>query len=175
MRVFTEGEILEQELRKEPEDRIFLKLLQPQSMEALSRSRRNKSPLLRALHYVDGTMPECSRFARQHIVLLFVDALLRGASQVMLANNPVAGAIAIGAVFAASAWIACMGCFGLICSTVTAYLMGVNRAAWQSGLFGYNGMLMGMALGAIMAGPWQPLTLPVRDATRGWGGQRGFV
>jgi urea transporter len=69
----------------------------------------------------------------------------------MMCNNPIGGAIAIGAMFAANAWVACMACLGLLCSTVTAYLLGVNRAAWQGGLFGYNGLLIGAACGAFMA------------------------
>lgn len=161
LRVFTEGEILDQELRKDPKDRVYLKLLQPTSMDTLTRNKRSDNPVLRALHYVDGTMPEFSHFARRNIIFMFIDALLRGAGQVMMCNNPIGGAIAIGAIFAANAWVGCMACFGLVCSTVTAYMLGVNRAAWQGGLFGYNGLLLGAACGALMAGPWNALVLPI--------------
>jgi hypothetical protein len=62
LRVFTEGEILEQELRKEPDDRVFLKLVQPQSMDALRR-RSYDNWFWKILHFVDGTMPAFSSFA----------------------------------------------------------------------------------------------------------------
>jgi hypothetical protein len=114
-----------------------------------------------ALHFVDGTMPAFSIFCRRHFFLMFLDALLRGAGQVMMCNNPISGAIAIGAIFAANTWIAVMACLGLLCSTLTAYLLGVNRAAWQGGLFGYNGLLLGAACGALMAGPYNALTIPI--------------
>lgn len=57
--------------------------------------------------------------------------------------------------------VACMACFGLLCSTTTALILGVNRAAWQGGLFGYNGLLLGAACGALMLNPWEPLTIPI--------------
>lgn len=161
LRVFTEGEILEQELRKDPDDRVYLKLLQPQSAAVLD-PRASSNPVLRFLTLLDGTMPAFSRWCRQtSLWLCFIDALLRGAGQVMMANNPITGAIAIGALFASSAWYACMACFGLVFSTSTAYLLGVNRAAWQGGLFGYNGFLIGAALAALMTGPWEALTIPM--------------
>ena len=128
LRTFTEGEILEQELRKDFEDRTFLKLIQPKSMDALRR-RSYTTWYQKALHLVDGTMPAFSIFCRRRFVLKFFDAFLRGAGQVMLCNNPIGGAIAIGALFASSAWVACMALLGLFCSTLAAYLLGVNRAA----------------------------------------------
>ena len=97
LRVFTEGEILEQELRKEPEDRVYLKLLQPKSMDVLGRKTilpRNK--FFDFLRLLDGTMPAWSRFARRNWFLMFLDALLRGSGQVMMCNNPIGGLIAIG-------------------------------------------------------------------------------
>ncbi len=160
LRVFSEGQILEQELRKEPDDRVYLKLIQPKSMDALRKRSYDNWPW-KALHFVDGTMPAWSIFCRRHFLLMFLDALLRGSGQVMMCNNPIGGAIAIGAIFAANAWIGVMACFGLVCSTLTAYFLGVNRAAWQGGLFGYNGLLLGAACGNFMAGPWNALTIPI--------------
>lgn len=160
LRVFSEGEILEQELRKDPDDRVFLKLVQPQSMDALRR-RSYDNWFWKILHFVDGTMPAFSIFCRRNFFLMLLDALLRGSGQVMMCNNPIGGAIAIGAMFAANAWIAVMAVFGLVCSTLTAYFLGVNRAAWQGGLFGYNGLLLGAACGALMDGPYNALTIPI--------------
>ncbi len=124
--------------------------------------QRSHTSVLHLLRYVDGTMPEWSNFAHQTFILDVVDALLRGSSQVMLANNPIAGALAIAAIFTSNVWVACMACFGLLCSTGAAYAIGVNRVALQCGLFGYNGMLTGMALAGLMPGlQWQPLALVV--------------
>lgn len=161
LRCFTEGEILEQELRKEPEDRVFLKLLAPKSMEALRHGKRPQHPAMKLLYFVDGTMPHWSQLARAHFLLMFIDAYFRGFGQVMMCNNPIGGAIAWGAMFATNWWTACMAGLGCFFSTSTAYLLGVNRAAWQGGLFGYNGVLIGAACATFMVNPSYALTIPI--------------
>ena len=136
LRAFTEGEILEQELRKDESDRIFLKLVQPTSMEALKR-RKFDGKFWRALHYVDGTMPAWSAFCRRSFFLSLLDALLRGAGQNMMCNNPIGGAIAIGAIFATDAWIGVMACFGLLTSTLVAYFLVICCISFISHLITY--------------------------------------
>ncbi len=160
LRCFTAEEILEQELRKDVEDRVFLKLLQPRSMEELER-RTHRGAAWGLLRFVNGTMPAFARLAQRWEPLLWLGALLRGAGQLMLCNNPISGLFVVAALFAASSWTACMALLGLVCSTVAGVMLGVNRAAWRGGLFGYNGFAFGAAMATYMPGPWNPLTIPI--------------
>ncbi len=81
----------------------------------------------------------------------FVDVVLRGAGQVMFQNNPLTGllfivGIAWGAVMADMPAVAIGAVVGLVVSTATAYLLKVDQGALTSGLYGYNGILVGAAL-----------------------------
>lgn len=75
-----------------------------------------------------------------------VDLLLRGSGQVVLMNNSITGLFIIIGLFYANWWIAFCGCFGLILSTLTAFIFGFNFDAIRDGLHGYNGFLVGLAL-----------------------------
>jgi urea transporter len=83
--------------------------------------------------------------------LKFVDANLRGAAQVMLQNNPLTGllflaGIAWGAVSAGMPQVAVGALAGLVAATGTATYIGVDDLSLRGGLYGYNGMLVGVAL-----------------------------
>jgi urea transporter len=67
----------------------------------------------------------------------------------MFLNNPVTGLVIIAALFISDLWLAICALVGLFSSTTVAYLMGVNRLAIRSGLFGYNGILVGCGLGTF--------------------------
>ena len=83
--------------------------------------------------------------------LKFVDANLRGAAQVMLQNNPLTGllflaGLAWGAVSAGMPQVAVGALVGLVVATGTAIYIGVDEPSLRSGLYGYNGVLIGVAL-----------------------------
>ena len=75
-----------------------------------------------------------------------VDTLLRGVGQVMFQNNPLTGLLFLVGIFVNSFKLGGAGLLGLAASTLAAYLLGTDRALIRAGLFGFNGILVGIAL-----------------------------
>jgi urea transporter len=75
-----------------------------------------------------------------------VDTLLRGTGQVMFQNNPLTGLVFLAGIFVNSGKLGGLGILGLAASTLTAYLLGADRALIRNGLFGFNGILVGIGL-----------------------------
>ncbi|HXX75974.1 MAG TPA: urea transporter [Nitrospiraceae bacterium] len=83
---------------------------------------------------------------RDHPTLGFVDWVLRGIGQVVFQNNPISGAVILGAIFYNS-WIYGTAClFGTVISTLTALLFKADKGMIKDGLFGFNGALIAIAL-----------------------------
>lgn len=78
--------------------------------------------------------------------LAVVDTLLRGTGQVMFQNNPLTGLIFLAGIFVNSGKLGGLGVLGLAASTLAAYLLGADRALVRDGLFGFNGILVGIGL-----------------------------
>jgi urea transporter len=83
--------------------------------------------------------------------LNFLDINLRGIGQVMLQNNPLSGAlflaaIAWGSFVAGAPQVLFGGLLALLVSTLTALWLRVDRQALGEGLYGYNALLVGLAL-----------------------------
>ncbi|MER7283850.1 urea transporter [Dactylosporangium sp. NPDC000244] len=94
--------------------------------------------------------------ADRHPIGRFVDACLRGASQVMLQNNPltgllILGAIAWGSIRTGTAAVIVGVLVALIVGTLTARLLRVSAASWRQGLFGFSPLLTGAALTTFLA------------------------
>jgi urea transporter len=88
-------------------------------------------------------------------VLQFVDINLRGIAQVMLQDNPLTGAfflaaIGWGAYAAGAPHVALAGVVAVVVSTLTAQWLHVDQASLRAGLFGYNGVLVGLALATFL-------------------------
>lgn len=101
---------------------------------------------------LDSWQRWCSRSA----LLRFVDVNLRGTGQVMLQNNPLTGAlfmaaIAWGAFVAEAPEVLAGGVLALLSSTLFAMWLRVEREALADGLYGYNAILVGMALPTFLA------------------------
>src|SRR6266540_3481008 len=79
-------------------------------------------------------------------VLTVVDTLLRSTGQVMFQNNPLTGLIFLAGIFVNSGKLGGLGILGLATSTLTAYLLGADRTLIRNGLFGFNGILVGIGL-----------------------------
>lgn len=78
----------------------------------------------------------------------------------MLANNPITGAIALGALAVSGGWLFVCSAFGLCVSTLFAIMLGVNTSAIRNGLMGYNGLLVGGGISvALGGGDWNPRAL----------------
>jgi len=76
----------------------------------------------------------------------FIDSVLRGIGQVMLQNNSYAGLIFLVGIFYNSAVLGWAALLGAVASTATAMLLGAERSRISAGLFGFNGVLVGIAL-----------------------------
>lgn len=88
--------------------------------------------------------------------LRFLDTILRGVGQVLFQDNPLSGAIFLVAIawgsFAAvtpQTFIA--GIIAVAVATLTAQWLRVDETALRSGLYGYNGVLVGIALATFLA------------------------
>ncbi len=81
LRTFGSALALEQEVRKSAPDRVYMKLLDPVAPRGPPQALWR-----RTLHYVDGTMPAFTQWAKRRWFpwLFLLDALLRGAGQVMI-------------------------------------------------------------------------------------------
>jgi hypothetical protein len=102
---------------------------------------------------VSGTMPQAAKWVKkQAFPVRFADACLRGVGQVFLINNPVTGLLMCIGCALESWYILSMGLLGVLCSTGTALLLGFDDSSVASGLFGYNGFLVGMALSTFHFG-----------------------
>ncbi|XP_007542814.1 urea transporter 2 [Poecilia formosa] len=88
---------------------------------------------------------------------------LRGVARVILANNPLSGALILAALYWASPWQGLLGTLGVLASTLTAVIVGQDSGDVAGGLHGFNGMLVALLMGVFSsAGDWYWwLLLPV--------------
>jgi urea transporter len=89
-------------------------------------------------------------------LIRFVDVNLRGVGQVMFQNNPLTGALFLAAIgwgsYAGSApRVVIAGLLAVVVATLTARWLRVNEASLRAGLYGYNGILVGLALATFLA------------------------
>jgi urea transporter len=75
-----------------------------------------------------------------------VDTLLRGIGQVMFQNNPLTGLLFLVGIFVNSLKFGGAALLGVAASTLAAYLLGADRGLIRNGLFGFNGVLVGIGL-----------------------------
>ncbi len=88
--------------------------------------------------------------------LRFVDIGLRGFGQVMFQDNPLTGvlflaAIGWGSITAGVPHVLPAGVLGVVASTLTAIWLEADKPALRAGLYGYNGVLVGLALATFLA------------------------
>jgi urea transporter len=108
---------------------------------------------------IDGTMPGWAERAHANPALEFVDACLRGVGQVCFMNNPITGLAILVAMFVGEAWLGAAGVLGVVVSTATAYVIGMDRAAIRAGLYGFNGVLVGAGLSLFLQPDWNGLVM----------------
>ncbi|MBN9471984.1 MAG: urea transporter [Bosea sp.] len=76
----------------------------------------------------------------------FLDSVLRGVGQVMFQNNSYAGLLFLIGI-AYNSWLFAVAVLvGTVASTLTAIVLGADRILVRSGMFGFNGGLVGVAL-----------------------------
>jgi urea transporter len=82
-------------------------------------------------------------------MLGFVDWSLRGIGQVVFQNNPLSGLVILAALFFNS-WIYGSICIlGVVVGTATAIMLRADRDMIRDGLYGFNGVLVALALVAF--------------------------
>lgn len=87
-------------------------------------------------------------------------AIGRGIGQVMFQENALSGLIMLVGLLCGSWQAAILALCGNIVGTLTAYLAGFDRVDIQRGLYGFNGTLVGIAVGVFMKiEPWTLLLL----------------
>jgi urea transporter len=67
-------------------------------------------------------------------------------------NNPITGVFILIAIFMSSAHSAVLMLLGVTASTLTAVAMGLHSSSIDNGIYGYNGALVGIALGVFHFG-----------------------
>jgi urea transporter len=88
--------------------------------------------------------------------LRFVDINLRGWGQVMFQDNPLTGAlfvvgIAWGSFAAGVPEVVLCGILAVVVATLTAQWLRVDPVSLRAGLYGYNAVLVGLALATFIA------------------------
>lgn len=76
----------------------------------------------------------------------FIDAVLRGISQVMLQNHRLTGVLFLAGVCWSSWLLAAASLLGALAGTATALLLRADKALIDAGMFGFNAALTGIAL-----------------------------
>ena len=85
----------------------------------------------------------------------FLLILGRGVGQVMFQNNALSGALMFVGFLLNTRQMALLAVAGNIVGTLAAYLSGYSHEDIENGLYGFNGTLVGIAIGVFM-----PITLP---------------
>ncbi|WP_234681757.1 urea transporter [Bradyrhizobium monzae] len=94
--------------------------------------------------------------AASSTVLRFWDINLRSIGQVMFQNNPLSGilflaAIAWGSYAAGVPQVAIAGVLAVVVANLTAQWLHVDTESLHSGLYGFNGILVGLALATFLS------------------------
>ncbi|CAL9708286.1 unnamed protein product [Knipowitschia caucasica] len=112
--------------------------------------------VLKGLSYFAGDMaPFAKWMERQFILLQLMDWVLRGAAQVMFVNNPLSGLIIFAGLILQNYWWALNGFVGTLFATLSALILQQNRGAIAAGLYGYNGILVGLLMAVFSnKGDW---------------------
>ncbi|CAM5112745.1 unnamed protein product, partial [Eretmochelys imbricata] len=133
--------------------------------------KSGKIRICKTLGYLTGEMKECGDWLKDKpLVVQFIDWVLRGISQVMFVNNPLSGLLILAGLLIQNPWWTLTGCSGTVVSTLTALILSQDRSAIAAGLFGYNGVLVGllMAVFSDKEDYYWWLLLPVVVTSMAW-------
>ncbi|GMH65351.1 hypothetical protein TL16_g04177 [Triparma laevis f. inornata] len=83
----------------------------------------------------------------------FVNATLRGFGQVFFAGSSLSAGLVLLAVFLYSRWSAAFGIVGSVSGWLWCFVCGVDLGSVEAGLWSYNCVLTGIALGSIFMVP----------------------
>lgn len=119
-------------------------------------TQKARACILKGLSYFAGDMtPFAKWMERQFFLLQLIDWVLRGAAQVMFVNNPLSGLIIFGGLILQNYWWALNGFVGTLFATISALILQQSRGAIAAGLYGYNGILVGLLMAVFSnKGDW---------------------
>lgn len=89
------------------------------------------------------------------------DSLLRSLGQVIFLNNPLTGLLLFCALLLQSTALAIFALVGILTANATALVLGCDRGPLRDGIYGFNGALVGSAIGAF-PDPTQRAALPLQ-------------
>ncbi|XP_051279544.1 urea transporter 2 [Dicentrarchus labrax] len=118
--------------------------------------QRTRACFLKGVSYFSGDMKVFGKWMeKQFILLQLLDWVLRGAAQVMFVNNPLSGLIIFAGLILQNYWWALNGFVGTLFATISALILQQNRGAIAAGLYGYNGILVGLLMAVFSnKGDW---------------------
>jgi urea transporter len=111
------------------------------------------------LRWVDGTMPALQERVLDIPVVGFIEYCLRGVGQVVFMNSPITGLLILVAAWTYDPWFGFAGTIGVIASTLAGIALGFDRGAIHAGLYGFNGVLVGLGLALFLDPPWDALVI----------------
>ena len=85
----------------------------------------------------------------QNDILEKIKILFRGIGQVMFQNNAWSGVLMLVGIACDSLYMAGLALLGAVVSTSTARIVGYSRKDIRNGLYGFNGTLVGIAVGIL--------------------------
>lgn len=89
----------------------------------------------------------------------------RGIGQVLFQNNALSGLFILAGLCCNSCLLALLALAGNMVSTLTAHCLRLSRNDIQNGLYGFNGTLVGIAIGVFLKiNPWTILLLIIGSA-----------
>jgi urea transporter len=111
------------------------------------------TPTHNPLRWVDGTMPALDERVLNIPVVGFIEYCLRGVGQVVFMNSPITGLFILAAAWIYDPWFGFAGTIAVIASTLAALALGFDRDAIHAGLYGFNGVLVGLGLALFLEPP----------------------
>ncbi|XP_035021422.1 urea transporter 2 isoform X1 [Hippoglossus stenolepis] len=135
---------------------VGMKEKEPEVPGRLTALQKARARLLKGVSYFGGDMEVFGKWMeKQFILLQLLDWVLRGAAQVMFVNNPLSGLIIFAGLILQNYWWALNGFVGTLFATISALILKQNRGAIAAGLYGYNGILVGLLMAVFSnAGDW---------------------
>ena len=122
----------------------------------LSTEQKNNMNFIQtAWHSIDGTMAWLNQWLEHKhtpfltTALTYMDWCLRGIGQIFFCNNPLSGALILAALFIQSSRVVVHCILAVITATLSARVLGFEKALISSGLFGYNAALIGIGLASF--------------------------
>ena len=111
------------------------------------------------LRWVDGTMPALQERVLDIPVVGFIEYCLRGVGQVVFMNSPITGLLILAAAWIYDPWFGFAGTIAVIASTLAAHRAGLRSRRHPRGLYGFNGVLVGLGLALFLDPQWDGLVI----------------